>query len=229
MSIFICGTQSLIVRRSPTRTRMNLVFTAEAVEFAEQSMQVSNTALRTTNDQGLTPSLPSLPLPSVRSLRASLAATSSGSAYAPDPVSPGTLRRRGFRKAASLSALSPEPPTTTLLQRRTARLQSRRSRVGRRTLCNRSGRLGTSSPAPTGRARCAEAEVRRPPAARHRKSSRCPQTSTPENSYAPTDPQPLLHGADGLSRAPTAACFGGSGSEQRCAIRPQLLRGVPAP
>src|ERR1019366_5512295 len=169
--------------------------------------------------------LPSLP---ARLLPASLPATSSGLAFAPDPTSPNKPRRRGSRRATCSAALYRELPAAALLRPRTARLQSRRSRAGHRTLCNRSGRSGTSSPAPTGRVHCAEAEVRRPPAARHRKSSRCPETSAPEKSYAAKDLRPSLLGAGRLSQAPTASCFAGSGPEHRCAIRPLLLRGAPA-
>src|SRR6266403_1336369 len=165
--------------------------------------------------------------PSLRAhlLPASLPAISSGLACAPNRAFPGTLRRRGFRMATSIHS---EPPAAALLPRRTVRLQSRRPRAGRRTLCNRSGRSGTSTPVLTRRVHCAEAGVRRPPAARHRKSSQCPETSVPEDSYATRDLRLLLRGVARLSRAPTAACLAGSGPEHRCAIQPLLLRGGPA-
>src|ERR1019366_625076 len=167
---------------------------------------------------------------SSRSHPATLPATSSALASAPDPASPGTPRRRESRREAALhsSVLHRELPAAALLPRRTARLQFRRSRAGHRTLCNRSGRSGTSSPVPALRVHCAEAEVRRSPAARHRKSSRCPETSALENSYAAKDLRPSLRGAGRLSQAPTASCFAGSGPEHRCAIRPLFLRGAPA-
>src|SRR4029077_5019196 len=203
MSIFIAETQSLVVRRLSTPFLAILV---------------------TANDHR-PPTSAFLPFLPARLLPTSPPATSSGPACAPNRAFPRTLRRRGFRMATSIHS---EPPATALLPRRTARLQSRRPRVGHRTLCNRSGRSGTSSPAPTRRAHRAAAEARHPPAARHRKSSRRHETSAPENSYAARDPQPLLRGAGHLSRTPTAACLGGSGSEYRCAIRPLLLPGVPA-
>src|SRR5208337_3114507 len=221
MSIFIGG--------------LNLFHRRDA-EFAKQSVQGS-THPRFANDEQRTANdfFPSLLLPAAHSLPASPPAISSGLPSAPDPASPDTPRRGEFRRAASLhasalhrAALYCGPPGAALLPRQTPHLQSRRSRAGHRTPCNRSGRSGTSSPAPTGRVHCAEAEVRRPPAARHRKSFRSPETSAPENSYAATDPRPLLRGAARLSRAPTAACLAGSGPEHRCATQPLLLRGVPA-
>src|SRR5260221_14623077 len=159
------------------------------------------------------------------SLPASLPAISSGPSSPSNPALPGTLRRRGFHMATSIHS---EPPAAALLPRRTGRLRSRRSRAGRRTPCNRSGRSGTSTPVLAWRVHCAATEVRRPPAARHRKSSRCPETSTPENSYAARDLRPLLRGAGHLSRAPTAASLAERDPEHRCAIRPLLLPGVPA-
>src|ERR1019366_4046608 len=148
--------------------------------------QIPGSERPTTNDFFL-----SLPLPAAHSLPASPPATSSGLVFAPDPTSPDTPRRRGSGRTASLHY---SPPAAALLRRRTRRLQSRRSGAGRRTRCNRSGRSGTSSPAPTVRVHCAEAEARRPPAARHRRSSRYPETSTPENAYAARDLRPLFRG-----------------------------------
>src|SRR5467141_2583202 len=120
--------------------------------------------------------------PSLRAhlLGASLPAISSGLACAPNRAFPRTLRRRGFRMATSIHF---GPPTAALLPRRTVRLQFRRPRADRLTLCNRSGRSGRSSRVLTRRVHCEATEVRRPPAARHRKSSRRPETSVPEDSY----------------------------------------------